>query len=138
MANSLYTKARVAFLSGLIDVLGDTINVALATASYSPNVATDEFFDAVEAFTVGTPQTVANISIDETGGDAIVFGDPVTFVSLTGDTVVYIVIYKYTGDSATSRLIALLDTASGLPLIPNGTSVPIAWSVAGIFSWLGC
>ena len=50
-----------------------------------------------------------------------------TFTSVSGDTVEAIVLYKDTGDAATSPLIAYIDTATGLPLTPNGGDVTITW-----------
>ena len=43
-------------------------------------------------------------------------------------------IYIDTGSSATSRLVAYLDTGvTGLPVTPNGGDIAITWSASGIF-----
>jgi len=47
--------------------------------------------------------------------------------SVTGDTCEAIVIYKHTGTESTSRLIAYIDTATGLPVTPNGGDITIQW-----------
>lgn len=44
-----------------------------------------------------------------------------------GDAITYIAIYKDTGTPATSSLIALIDTATGLPFTGSGGNVLIAW-----------
>ena len=36
-------------------------------------------------------------------------------------------IYKDTGDNATSPLIALIDSATGLPITPNGGDIIVVW-----------
>ena len=39
-----------------------------------------------------------------------------------------------TGDEATSRLVAFLDTSvSGLPVSPNNSNIEIEWNASGIF-----
>jgi hypothetical protein len=54
--------------------------------------------------------------------------DPVTFSSVTGNTVEALVIYKDTGNAATSPLLAYIDTvSSGLPVTPNGGNIVVAW-----------
>jgi hypothetical protein len=40
----------------------------------------------------------------------------------------YVVIYQDTGDVNTSRLIAFIDTATGLPVTPNGGDIVVEWS----------
>lgn len=50
-----------------------------------------------------------------------------TFSSVSGDQSEALVIYKDTGDAATSPLIAYIDTATGLPITPNGADITINW-----------
>ena len=38
-----------------------------------------------------------------------------------------IIIYKDTGTEATSPLIAMIDTATGLPITPNGGDIIVTW-----------
>jgi hypothetical protein len=51
----------------------------------------------------------------------------VTLTAVTGSAVNYIVIYADSGTDSTSRLIALIDTATGLPVTPNGGDITITW-----------
>lgn len=126
MANSLYAKGREGFLSSDIDWDANTIKcVFLDGADYTPNLSThDNLDDVPSAARVGTAQTLANKTVT----DGIADADDVTFTALTGDQVEYILIYKDTGTESTSRLIALIDTATGLPLTPSGSNVTISWS----------
>lgn len=137
MANSLYTQARLALFRGDIDLEDDTIRAALVTSGYTPNLMTDEVFDDLGANVLDTPVELENKAVSADGADAIFDADDIEYDPID-ETATYIVLYQDTGDPATSRLILLIDTASGLPVSPGLDSVPIAWAAAGIFSWLGC
>lgn len=125
MANALFDKARKAFADGDIDLLTDTIKVVLVdTADYTVDLANHDFLDDVpSAALVGTPQTLSNKSTTAGVFDA----DDVTFTSVTGDQCEAILIYKDTGSEATSNLIGWIDSATGLPVTPNGTDIQITW-----------
>ncbi len=125
MANALYTKYKESMLSlnPSVDLDTDTIKVALVTASYSANMSTDQYYSSVSANVVGTPGTLASKTITNGIFDAA----DLTFTAVSGSQVTQIVIYKDTGSAATSPLIARLDTATGLPVTPNGGDITITW-----------
>lgn len=132
MANALYDLGRQKFLSGDLDFDAHTIKVALVLSTYTPNLATNEFYDNgggavngnVSARVVGTPQTLATKTVTAGVADA----DDVTFTTVAGgSTVGFIAIYRDTGTPTTSPLIALIDTATGLPLTTNGGDITIQW-----------
>jgi len=50
-----------------------------------------------------------------------------TFTSVTGASIEAIVLYKDTGTDSTSPLIAFIDTATGLPITPNGGDIIVTW-----------
>ena len=60
-----------------------------------------------------------------TGGAAD--ANDVTFTSVTGASIDAIVLYKDTGTDSTSPLIAFIDTATGLPITPNGGDIIVTW-----------
>lgn len=122
MADALYPKAKEAFLQGLIDMLGDTIKVALVdTDAYTYNAA-HQFFSEVEAAVVGTPQTLGSKTVENGVFDAA----DVTFANVTGNSVEALVIYKDDGvGSASSPLIAFID--SGADITPNGGNINVTW-----------
>ena len=123
MTNALYTKAKEAFLSAGVNLASDTIKVALVdTGTYTVNIATHQFYSSVTGV-VGTPQTLASKTVTNGVFDAA----DVTFTSVTGATVEALIIYKDTGSSATSPLIAYIDTATGLAVTPNGGDITITW-----------
>jgi hypothetical protein len=51
----------------------------------------------------------------------------ITFSSVTGASIEAIVLYKDTGTDSTSPLIAFIDTATGLPITPNGGDIIVTW-----------
>jgi hypothetical protein len=126
MANALYDKGREGFLDGSIDWDTDTIKVCLVDgADYTPNLTTDDFLDDIAgAGIVATSGALSGKTVTAGVADA----SDVTLTAVTGDPSEYLVIYKDTGSAATSRLIALIDTATGLPITPNGADINIVWS----------
>jgi hypothetical protein len=126
MANALYDKGRQAFLDGSINWSAFTIKVALVKSSYTPNLATHQFYsDLTPASNViGTDQTLAS----KTSTTGVADAADITFPAVTGgSTVTYLAIYYYTGTNSTSPLLALIDTATGLPLVTNGGDITVIW-----------
>ena len=70
MANALYDKGREKFLTGAINASADTLKCALLKNTYSPTLASDEFFSALSAHVVGTPQTLASKTVTERQAEA--------------------------------------------------------------------
>lgn len=131
MANVLYDFGRNEFLEGNIAWTTDDIKVVLVDgADYTPNTSTDE--DLADIPVGGRVATSANLSGKTAVGGTADAAD-VTFTSVTGDQSEYLVIYKDSGVEATSTLIALIDTATGLPVTPNGGDITVTWSGSGIF-----
>lgn len=130
MASTLYPIGKKAILDGGIALLTDTIKVALLDTGTVAYNAAHDFYDDVSAGVVGTPQTLA--SKTTTGG--VFDAADVTFTAVSGATVEALVIYKDTGTPSTSRLIAFIDTGTGLPATPNGGDITIAFNASGIFA----
>lgn len=124
MANGLYDKGREGFLDGSIDWDTDIIKIALIdTGLYIPNLATHTFWSDVSAGLVGTAMTLGLKTVTAGVADAA----DVTFTAVTGATVEALVIYKDTGIATTSRLIAFIDTGTGLPVTPNGGDIIVVF-----------
>lgn len=125
MANALYAKGKQNILDGNIDFSADTIKaVFLDGADYTPNLSTDDALnDIAGAAIVGTATALASKTLTDGVFDAA----DTTITAVTGDQAEYILIYKDSGVSSTSWLIALFDTATGLPFTPNGGDATIAW-----------
>ena len=128
MANVLYKKAKEKFLSGAINLLTSDIKVALVDAADYTYSASHEYFSSVPAGAIVS--TSGNLT-NKTVTDGVFDADDVTLTTVTGDVSEALVVYKYTGSAATSPLIAYIDTASGLPITPNGGNIVIQWD-AGV------
>lgn len=125
MANALYAKGREGFLDGSIDWDTNTIKVVLVDAAdYTIDLATHDNLDDIPGGArVATSAALAGKTVTDGVADA----NDVTFSAVTGDPVELIVLYKDTGVESTSRLIAAIDTATNLPVIPNGGDITVQW-----------
>lgn len=125
MANALYDKGRQAFLDGDIDWSNDTIKLLLVDAAdYTVNISTHDFHNDV---TSGGIVATSSAFGSKTSTNGVADAADVTLTAVTGDPSECIIIYKDTGSSATSPLIAYIDTATGLPVTPNGGDITITW-----------
>lgn len=125
MANALYDKGRQGFLDGSIDWDTDDIRVILVdTADYTVDTANHDNLDDVAS---AGRVAVSSALTGKTATNGVADADDVTFTSVTGDSVEAIVIYKHTGTESTSRLIAYLDSGTGLPVTPNGGNITVQW-----------
>jgi hypothetical protein len=125
MANTLYGKGREGFLGGDIDWDADDIRVILADAAdYTVDIDVDDFLDDVPA-----PARVAVSGAlgSKTKTLGVADAADVTLSAVTGDQSELIIVYKHTGTDATSRLIGKIDSATNLPILPNGGDITIAW-----------
>ena len=126
MANALYDKGREGILDGTISWSGDNIKAVLIdTATYTVNTATHaNLSDIPSGARVATSGNLSNKT--STGG--VADAADLTFTSVTGATVEAIALYKDTGTASTSRLLAYIDTGTGLPVTPNGGDITLAFS----------
>ena len=125
MANALYDKGREGFLDGTIDWDTDNIKIVLIDeADDAINLASDEnLADRAAGSRVATSGNLGSKTVTAGVADAA----DVTFSAVTGDQSESIDIYQDTGSEATSRLIANIDTATGLPVTPNGGDITVTW-----------
>lgn len=138
MANSFYNS----FLNGIlgahatrVDLDTDTIKMALRDSSGgASSAATHDFWNDLSAGLVGTAYTLASKTIGSLGVGVFDNADVApAFTAVSGATVEELVFFKDTGVTTTSDLICWFDTATGLPLTPNGGDVNITFNASGIF-----
>jgi len=123
MASGRYKKGKKKLLDADIDLLVDTIKAVLIdTGTYTVNLTSHEFYSDLSGV-VGTPVTMTGKSTTNGIFDA----DDVTFSAVTGSTPEAVVIYKDTGTTTTSPLIAYIDGITGLPITPNGGDIVVQW-----------
>lgn len=132
MANAIYPKFKEALMQAASNSsLAGTVKVALVDTGVTAYSAAHDFYDDISAAVVGTPQAIGN----KTYTNGTLDGDDVTFTAVSGSSAEAIVIYIDTGNPATSRLVAYLDTGqTGLPVTPNGGDITITWNASGIFT----
>lgn len=125
MANTLFEKARQRFLEAQINWMNDTIKCILVdTGAYTPQTAIHEHLaDIPLVARIAGPVT---LTAKATTGGAADAAD-CTFTSVSGPSIEAIVIYSDTGTEATSPLLAYIDTATGLPITPNGGDIIVTW-----------
>lgn len=127
MPNQLYPGGREGFLAGDIDWDTDVIKVALIDVAGYVFSAAHRFFSEVPAAsrTAISPTLSGRTAALPVGG--VADADDVIFVAVTGPESEALIIYQDTGVDTTSRLIAYIDTATGLPVLPNGGDITVAW-----------
>jgi hypothetical protein len=124
MANALYPKAKESFLKGEIDVLNDTISISLIDTGEYTYSSSHQFRSDINNLAV---ISTANLS-DKTAENGVFDAADATFSSVTGANAEALVIFQNTGNNSTSRLIAYIDSATGLPILPNGGDITVAFS----------
>lgn len=122
MANTLYDKGREAFLAGDADWDANTIKVSLLSASYTFS-QTHDFFDDLSGV-VATSSALSGKTVTNGVADA----SNVTFSAVSGAQVTQFVIWADSGVPGTSRLLVYFDSATNLPVTPNGGDITIQWS----------
>ena len=126
MANELYASGREGFLDGSIDWDTDDIRAILIdTDDYTVNLATHDNLDDIPA---GARVAVSGALTGKTVTGGVADANDVTWSAVTGDQSEAIVLYKHTGTESTSRLIAYIDSATGLPVTPNGGDIEAQWA----------
>lgn len=135
MANRLYVKAKQKFLEGAISWSDDDIRVILVTdGEYTANTNTDLTVDQIPlAARIGPPQGIALFS--KSAYDGVADAADSVFVNVAAGPLLVkaAVIFKNTGDESTSPLIVYTDSATNLPVTPNGGNIVISWNPLGIF-----
>lgn len=128
MANTAYPLGLDKFVSGQISWTSDTIKLAAVDSTYTYS-AVHEFYDAVSPSTLGTVQTITGRAV-LTGG--VLDGDSVNYPGvILGETVTGLVIYKDTGNTATSPLLFFMDTnddGTTISRAGDGSTIVVLWS----------
>lgn len=137
MANDAFTISIKNFLGANtyahIDPLDSTMKGMFVDHAFDiPLVDSDGDISAILS-TARLPTTIASCPALTTkaitGTSKAVFGaDNLVFPLLSGPSVESLLIFKDTAVEATSALWLFWDTATGLPLTPNGADVTVQWA----------
>lgn len=126
MANVLYPKAKEDFLAGNLNLSSNTITIALVdTDVYTFSSTHEDRADIPNSAVVAT----ANLQ-SKTITSGVFDADDASFTSVSGANCEALIIYHtdIQGGNTTSRLIAYVDSASGLPILPNGGDITVRFS----------
>lgn len=130
----LYNKAKQKILEGGILLLSDSIRAVLVdSAQYTAN-ADHEFLSSVPS---GSRVAISDPLLGKTVTNGTFNSQPAFVSSVpSGRNVGAIVLYKDTGNDATSPVILYLDAGSNLPFATSGAAISVSWSTgpAKIFS----
>jgi hypothetical protein len=139
MANAFYTY----FLNNLLKSTTTPVDFDTATLKWAPidhgtdtpNVATDDFYNDISAGLVGAlSDALGSVTVGVVATGVVDAADDApAWTALSGSSVESINLINDTGNAATSDLIVYFDTATGLPLTPNGGDVNLAYNASGIF-----
>lgn len=124
MANTLFDKGRQAFLEATVAWLTDTIKLVLVSSAYAPNVATNQFLSDIP---IGAQVATSGAFVGKTSTAGVANATNVTLPAVSGAQCLYIVIFKDTGVAGTSPVLVIFDTATNLPITPNGGDIIVQW-----------
>lgn len=122
--NNLLTQATTQID---FDAPDDIRAILIDTADYTVDTAAHDFLDDV----AGAARVATAALTGESVATNVFDASDTTFTAVTGDSVEAFLLYKHTGTDSTSRLIAYFDTATNMPVTPNGGDITIAWDNGG-------
>lgn len=138
MADAKYNRFKKELADGNIDLVNDTIKLALVTSAYTPDIDTHDFFDDITNEVVGTGYVAGGAALttkattqDNTNDQMDYTADNVTWSSST-ITARAAVLYKDTGAAATSPLIAYFDFGSDQS--SSSGDFTVQWDAGGILT----
>ncbi len=141
MATFLYDHFLTAAGKKLIDVTdGNTkaLLVRIGAGHYVVSKSADEFLSSISGGDIfATSSALSSVSLSS-GGQFTAANVTWPTVASSANQAGAVVLFNDTGSSATSRLIAYIDSYPGLPITPNGLDINAYWPVGSyIFSMKG-
>lgn len=139
MANALFNPGREGFLLGEIDWDTATMKVALVR-SYTFSAAHKFVSDVTTAG--GVLHATSAALGTKTGTSGTADAADITFTAPAANASSHSLLYFQSsavtggGDVAATaqRLIAWVDTGTGLPVVPNGADIQVVFNAAGLFT----
>ena len=128
MANRLYDP----FVNSYMTQAANQVNLATGDiralfvdgALYTPDTVNHDFLNDIP---VGARVGAATALTSKTVTGRVFDAADTTIVGVSGAQFEFLVLYNHTGTESTSRLIALIDTATGLAMTPSGSDIIITW-----------
>ena len=121
-----------------VDLDADTVKAMFADHADDTPLVTDDFIDdLLSAARVPAIASCPALGTKTIGTVAVGVFDAAdtVFTTLSGDASESLILFKDSGGAETTMdLICRWDTATGLPLTPNGANVTVAWAAGGILT----
>lgn len=139
MANALFASYRTVVLSAPPNLSSLTIKAMFVDhADDTPVAATDDFINDIASGArvpaIASCPTLGTKTLGTVAAGTFDSADP-TFTALSGDQSESLILFEDSGTESTSDLIAFYDTATGLPLTPNGADVTVVVNASGWFTF---
>lgn len=122
MANVLYPKYKEALLQAGVNLTGAVRVMLVDTGAYTYS-ADHQYMSDIP---VGAWVAISDPLTNKTFAGGVFDADDVTFPAVTGVNAEALVLYLETIEDI-NPLIAYIDTATGLPVTPNGGDITISW-----------
>jgi hypothetical protein len=139
VANALFAAYRTSVLTAPVNLSSATIKAMFVDhADDTPAPASDDFInDILSAARVPAIASCPTLGTKTEGTVAAGVFDAAdtVFTALTGDQSESLILFEDSGTESTSDLLAFWDTATGLPLTPNGGDVTVQWNASGIWTF---
>lgn len=127
MANTVYPKFKKRCATTGGNVLAGTVRAQLVDlGAYTYSAAHEFLSELPSGARIGAPVTLTGKTVSDEG----VFDAADMTVSglVSAPSIEALVLYVDTGDEATSPLMTIVDTATGLPIPAGATGGTVAWS----------
>lgn len=125
MSNALYDTGRNFFLVGGIDWDTDSFKLVFIDEDSDAVVLTTD--DNLDDIGSGARIAISGSLTCLAPGAGIADANDITVNTVTGAQFESLTIYKDSGTESTSHLVCNIDTATGLPMTPNGGNITVAW-----------
>lgn len=125
MASGLYPKGAGHILAGDIDFDADNLKVLFYSGAY--NAAHEFHSDLTGGSIIATSGNLAG----KTTALGVFDANNATVTAVSGSAFTHVILYKDTGVSGTSLLIAIFDVSS---FTPNGGDVNVVFNASGLLS----
>lgn len=139
MANAFYDY----FINNLLKATTtppdfDTATLKLALIDHgtdTPAPTTDDFYNDISSGLVGALSSgLSSVTVGTVATGVVDAADlSPAFSAVSGNSAESLNLLKDTGTASTSDLIVYWDTATGLPLTPNGGDINVSFSASGLF-----
>lgn len=136
MASVFYNNGKGELMKANIDLESDTIKLAFMATTYTPDIDAHVYWSDISGSLASgtTSQTLGSktVTVDNTNNRAEFDAANVSLSPITTSTDKF-VLYKDTGNAATSQLICCVDIAEGT-LSPVDGTLSVTFNAEGIFA----